>query len=518
MSAPDPNTRGQADESVADGGESVADIPPEVFQQAVEQAALAISITNDKARIVYANPAFQRVTGFATGEVLGHNESLLSNKVTPRLVYDTMWAQLQRKRPWSGLLVNRRRDGIPYLAELTVTPVLGADGRTTHYLGMHRDKTDEYRLERELQNQKALLESIVDSAQVAIVLLDEQARVVLDNHEYKKLVAVLGPEPATPILGTLRVQMGAEFDRLREQAAGFSGNEVEIAITGRRPRWFSCSGAWINEQGTGADSFFTATRQRFLMLVFQDITEMKARQEAIRVNGLRALLAEQERIQSLREALSGALFQIQAPLNRISAAARILQTRAADNGDPASGDEIEQALRAGNDALETLRQCIPAPVEEAQLPLNLNEVLRDVLHLLSARMLTEGVVVDWRPALNLPPVRGRMTRLTTLFKLLVENALESIHEARRARRELGVTTAVFSDRVEVTIGDSGTGIPEEWRYKIFEPFFTTKVSDRQHLGMGLTMAQEIVMQHGGMIAVEAGLTEGCHVRVQFPRG
>jgi len=104
------------------------DLPPQVFRQAVEQAALAISITDPDANILYANPAFERVTGYYAAEVVGCNQSILSYKVTPGLVYETLWAQLRRQRAWNGMLVNRRRDGSRYLADLTITPVVDAAG------------------------------------------------------------------------------------------------------------------------------------------------------------------------------------------------------------------------------------------------------------------------------------------------------------------------------------------------------------------------------------------------------
>jgi len=180
-----------------------SELPPQVFRQAVEQSALAISITDERANILYANPAFERVTGYAHSEVAGHNESILSYKVTPKLVYETLWAQLKRQRAWNGLLVNRRRDGSRYLADVTITPVVDADGRTSHFLGMHRDVTEMHRLERQVQNQKAMIESVVDAAQVAICLLDEDDRVVLDNQEYKKLIGDLDREPAATLLAAL---------------------------------------------------------------------------------------------------------------------------------------------------------------------------------------------------------------------------------------------------------------------------------------------------------------------------
>ena len=65
------------------------DLPSALFRQAVEQAALAISITDADATILYANPAFERVTGYSHAELIGHNQSLLSYKVTPGLVYDS---------------------------------------------------------------------------------------------------------------------------------------------------------------------------------------------------------------------------------------------------------------------------------------------------------------------------------------------------------------------------------------------------------------------------------------------
>ena len=165
-----------------------SNLPPQVFRQAVEQAALAISITDEQANILYANPAFERVTGYRAEEVVGRNQSLLSYKVTPDLVYETLWAQLRRQRAWNGMLVNRRSDGGRYLADLTITPVVDAAGKTSHYLGMHRDVTEVHHLERQVQNQKAMIESVVDAAQVAICLLDERDHVVLDNQEYKKLL------------------------------------------------------------------------------------------------------------------------------------------------------------------------------------------------------------------------------------------------------------------------------------------------------------------------------------------
>src|SRR5512135_1370251 len=216
-------------------------LPSHLFRKAVEQAALAISITDASANILYANGAFQRITGYGQDEIVGHNESILSYRVTPKLVYETLWAQIQRQRPWNGLLVNKRKDGSRYLADVTITPVVNEAGETTHYLGMHRDVTEVHRLERQVQNQKTLIESVVDAAQVAIVLLDEHERVLLDNQEYKKLIGPLGKEPALKLLAALREQMGEAFAKAYGKHRNIAAREVCIAMPNHACRWFSCA-------------------------------------------------------------------------------------------------------------------------------------------------------------------------------------------------------------------------------------------------------------------------------------
>lgn len=490
-------------------------IPLEIFRQAVEQAALAISITDAKAQVLYCNPTFQRVTGYTGDEIVGNNESILSYKVTPKLVYETMWAQILRQRPWNGLLVNRRKDGNRYLAELTITPVVDEAGKTSHYLGMHRDVTEMHRLERQVQNQKTLIESVVDAAPVAIAMLDEQERVVLDNQEYKKLIGELGQEPAAVLLAALHADLGEAFEDARSRARSFSAHEVRYAPEGRKPRWFACSGSWLDEQDGSADAFYEPARRQYMLLVIQDITALKEQQEAIRVNALRAVLAEQERIQSLRETLSGAIFQLQAPFNMLAAAVRMLVRQPGNGVADALTASLEEALASGTRTLDTLRACIPSQSDETIGPVDLNALLKDTLRLATPRLLAGGITVEWRPH-DLPLISGRPTRLATLFKALLDNAIEAIHDSRSERRELTLTTLASADWVEVVIEDSGPGIPDEWRYKVFEPFFTTKGADRQHIGMGLSAAQDVVASHGGLLELANAPGGGCRTRVQLP--
>ena len=66
---------------------------------------------------------------------------------TPQAAYAALWRTIGIGAPWSGRLVNRRKDGSEYLADLLITPVRDASGQVGSYLGIHRDVSALHRLE-----------------------------------------------------------------------------------------------------------------------------------------------------------------------------------------------------------------------------------------------------------------------------------------------------------------------------------------------------------------------------------
>jgi signal transduction histidine kinase len=127
--------------------------------------------------------------------------------------------------------------------------------------------------------------------------------------------------------------------------------------------------------------------------------------------------------------------------------------------------------------------------------------------------LAAGVVVDWQPALVLPELSGHKNELRSLFKHLIDNALQALHESGRTHRELRLSTRALDDGVEVIVEDNGPGVPPAARFKVFEPFYIGWRQRRGRAGMGLALAQEIVNQHGGSIEIDADYHEGCRFRV-----
>ncbi len=498
-------------------GDPADPLPPRLYFEAVEQAPVAISITDNRARILYANAAFEKLTGFQRDEVMGENESILSSNATPETIYRQLWRTIQRKRPWIGTLVNRTKDGKDYLASLLISPVLDGAGRVRYFLGMHRDVTNEHELEVGLRQQKTRIETVLDAAPVITMLLDADGRVLLDNMEYKKLFGDLrGREPVDLLRKALAEQAGFDpvVEMLKADARrSFKDIEISIESPGGGPRWFACSGSVVDESDGSARGYFRgpADGERRLLLLANDVTARRREIERAHLEHLRARLAEQQLAQGMREALTAASYQIQVPLNLIRAATGMFQSGAGNV--EVFAQMLGQISAASEQALTTLQQALPPEVAEIGVSVNVNELLRHVLELQTDRLLAAGVVVDWQPAMVLPELSGRKNQLRSLFKHLIDNGLQALHEGRGGQRELRLATRALEDGVEVIVEDNGPGLPQGDRLKAFEPFYIGWRNRRGRAGMGLALAQEIVNQHGGSIEIDSDFRDGCRVRL-----
>lgn len=500
-------------------GDPGAPLPPRIYFEAVEQSPVAISITDAKADILYVNRAFETLTGYSYDGLLGKNESILSSKATPDSIYRQMWNSIRSKRAWSGTLVNRTHDGDDYIASVTISPVLDQTGEIAFFLGMHRDVTHEHELETQLRQQKARIETVLDAAPVLVVLLDESGRILLDNHEYKKLMGDLrGREPVEVLRQALKEQ--AALDPLDAIGSGRSFKDVEVSIEipgGRGPLWFSCSGTPTSEVDASARSYFGRNRvgERHLLLLANDITTRRREVERAHLENLRARLAEQQMTHGMREALGAAVYQMQGPLNVVQAAIGMLGR---SNSEPTMlAGMLAQISASSRQAMATLKAALPQETKEVRVPVNVNELLRQVLEIETDRLLAAGVVVDWQPAHVLPKLTGQGTQLRCMFKHLIDNAILALNETHKTHRMLHLSTRAVDDGVEVEIQDNGLGIKAEDRLKVFEPFFIGWRNRRNRAGMGLALTQEIVTRHGGWIQIDADFVDGCRVRLSLSR-
>ncbi len=121
------------------------------LETAIEQAAEGIIITDPHWVIQYANPAFKRMSGYDANEIIGQHTSMLKSDKHEESFYRNIRDTLARGEVWSGRLINAKKDGTFYEAEVTGSPVRDRSGVIINHVSIHRDITHEIRLERELR-------------------------------------------------------------------------------------------------------------------------------------------------------------------------------------------------------------------------------------------------------------------------------------------------------------------------------------------------------------------------------
>jgi len=160
------------------------------------------------------------------------------------------------------------------------------------------------------------------------------------------------------------------------------------------------------------------------------------------------------------------------------------------------------------------------PPELSLAPVNIHEVLEDVL-LLEGQTVSDGrITIKKMFDPSLPPVRADRAQLIQVFLNLVKNAFQAMTD----KGTLTVVTRVETDFhirgqgaarnrfIWVDIADEGTGISEEDLPNIFSPFFTTKLNGT---GLGLATCYQIVKEHGGMIRVDSSPGKGSVFKISL---
>jgi PAS domain S-box-containing protein len=135
------------------------DAERERLRLAIEQVGEMIVITDPTGTIDYVNPAFERVTGYSRGEVIGRNPRMLKSGQQDDAFYRQLWSTIAAGGTFSGRLVNRRKDGKLFTEEATISPVRDSAGRIVNYVAVKRDITEHLRLASQVQ-QAQKMESV----------------------------------------------------------------------------------------------------------------------------------------------------------------------------------------------------------------------------------------------------------------------------------------------------------------------------------------------------------------------
>jgi PAS domain S-box-containing protein len=177
-------------------------------------------------------------------------------------------------------------------------------------------------------------------------------------------------------------------------------------------------------------------------------------------------------------------------------------------------DIVDSDRRAGQ-VIQRLRALLRKGDSQLQ-PLDLNEIVRDVLDIDHSDLVTRNVDVVTRLAPTALPIQGDRVQLQQVLLNLVLNACEAMSANPLSDRHLTIVTGSGrKGSFEVSVADQGAGVETDRADLLFQPFFTTK---EQGLGLGLTICRSIVRAHNGDLRVTNNADRGATFYVSLPAG
>jgi PAS domain S-box-containing protein len=121
-----------------------------------------VSVADAKGKIIDANPAFCRVSGYTLKELLGQDHRVINSGVQEKSFWQDMWRTIAKGDVWSAEICNRAKDGHLYWVDSIIVPFLGDDGKVQRYVSIRTDITRSKRAAQEIEQQRSSLNNILE--------------------------------------------------------------------------------------------------------------------------------------------------------------------------------------------------------------------------------------------------------------------------------------------------------------------------------------------------------------------
>ncbi len=366
------------------------------------------------------------------------------------------------------------------IVELFVDSAVGLieEGEFEHYF----DKTH------------SLMSRLFDLSPIMIFLVDENERIIDLNNAAVEKIGYSREE----IVGSAECRIIASSEVFKEIIAkrklgSFSG---EVLISGKKSdMWGLFFSVPVYSNNGRIDGYITH---------IIDITESKKLQQ---------YLVRAEKLAGIGVLASGIAHEINNPLYAILGTAENIM---ASGELPANlKDELNEIVGYTKEASQILKEFSGytySAQRESEFPVNLNEVARNAVKLVSRSTDVAGVIFKLAFG-EISEIRASASEIMQVFVNLITNSLDALP---RENGQIKISTFEEEDDVFCVVEDNGHGIPESMLGDVFEPFYTTKEVGKG-TGLGLYVCYKIVTKYHGIIEIKSREGKGTAVFLKFPK-
>lgn len=482
-----------------------------MLSSALEQSASLVMITDTNALITYANPTFCHVTGYTLDELIGLPASVFRSEETPIEVHKNMWGALLSGIPWHGELLNKKKNGEKYWAEVRISVVRNQSGDVIQFLSVQEDITERKRLEAELQRYTSQLETMVEERTAELRRAKEHIEVIVKNTSDAIALAQSNGDIqiANPAFESMFDQQARRF--IEQILVGIDDpNLVASLAEALLVVIYSGENRRVEARITSPDGqekdidmalipVPTADDHRSgIVMSARDITHLK----------------ELERFKA--RFIADAVHDLSTPITALSTRIYLLkQSPEKLNEHVASLENQVSHLR---DLLADLRML--SLLDRGQVALNLeranvNDLVRRVLDTYEPVAVSKEQAITFAADPYMPTAYFDRRQCERVISNLISNAINYTPPGK----SIHILTAAEGNAVLIEIADQGIGIAPADLAHVFERFYRSAQAreiQSTGTGLGLAIVKEIVELHGGSVSVTSELGTGSTFSVRLP--
>ncbi|MDD2799220.1 MAG: PAS domain S-box protein [Bacteroidales bacterium] len=480
--------------------------------EAFESFALSIVITNNEGIIEWANPAFEKLTGFLRTEVIGKKANMLNSGKMNTEFYTQLWQTILSGQIWTGEFINRRKDGTIYYEESTITPVRDKDGIISHFIAIKINISHRKEMEEALRRSEERWQFALEGSGDGVYDYDLKEEKMFYSPQWKSMLGYSAEEIGdSPNEWTNRMHLDELEKNLVNANQLINGREKSNSTEHRllckdgTYKWVLSRASVISKDESGK-----VTR---IIGILSDITEIKMLEESLRRN----IEKERELNEIKSRFVSTASHEFRTPLASIL----ITNESLLHYWERMEKAQITAKLEKINSTIHFLTNIVNdvlqlSKIQEGKIEFNperidFSSLCREIIDSFKEDQFNNEIIFESDLKEIFLNVDKRLMRQT--INNLMSNALKYSPNAT----PINVSLKIVNDEILLSVQDHGIGIPLEDQRHLFTPFFRASNSKMiQGNGLGLNIIRESARIHGGDIKFMSNPSEGSTFILNLP--